>query len=183
MRRRAPVGVPEPTTVDPVARVVVDTGLAHLDRPFDYLVPEPFDEQARPGVRVRVRFAGRLVDGYLLERVAESDSGKKLSFLDRVVSSEPVLTPEIAGLCRAVADRYAGSMEDVLRRAAPPRHAATEAKPAAEPDTPQPPMDTAEWARYQAGPAFLQALGAGRPARAVWQALPGEDWPARLAEL
>lgn len=183
MRRRAAVGVPEPAAVDPVARVVVDTGLAHLDRAFDYLVPAPFDADARPGVRVRVRFAGRLVDGYLIERVAASESGKKLSFLDRVVSFESVLAPEIAELCRAVADRYAGSMEDVLRLAVPPRHAATEAKPAAPADTPLPPFDAGPWTHYQAGPAFRQALTEGRPARAVWQALPGEDWPARLAEL
>ena len=38
------------------------------------------------------------------------------------------------------------------------------------------------WARYQAGAAFLRALGEGRAPRAVWSALPGEDWPARIAE-
>ena len=98
-------------------------------------MPEAADAQAVPGVRVRVRFAGRLVDGYLLERAAASDSGKKLSFLDRVVSAEAVLAPEIASLCRTVADRYAGTLEDVLRLAVPPRHAATEAKPAAPVDS------------------------------------------------
>ena len=51
----------------PVARISVDVGLAHLDRPFDYLVPARLDADARPGVRVRVRFAGQLVDGYLPE--------------------------------------------------------------------------------------------------------------------
>jgi primosomal protein N' (replication factor Y) (superfamily II helicase) len=40
--------------------------LAHLDRPFDYAVPAELDAVAVPGCRVRVRFAGRLVDGYLL---------------------------------------------------------------------------------------------------------------------
>ena len=35
----------------------MDLPLAHLDRPFDYLVPERLAAQARPGVRVRVRFA------------------------------------------------------------------------------------------------------------------------------
>jgi primosomal protein N' (replication factor Y) len=175
--------VPVEAATVPVARVAVDTGLAHLDRPFDYLVPEQFDEQAVPGVRVRVRFAGRLVDGYLLERVAASESGKKLSFLDRVVSVEAVLAPEIAELCRTVADRYAGSLEDVLRLAVPPRHAATEAKPAAPVDTPLPDPAGTDWSRYQAGPAFRQAITDRRPARAVWQALPGEDWAARLAEL
>ena len=49
---------------------------------------------ARPGVRVRVRFAGRLVDGYVVERVAEaSEHAGRLAFLDKVVSPEPVLAP------------------------------------------------------------------------------------------
>ena len=85
--------------------MLADTGLAHLDRPFDYLVPNALDDVARPGVRVRVRFARRLVDGYLLERVAESEHLGALSRLERVVSAEPVLTPQIAQLARQVADR------------------------------------------------------------------------------
>src|SRR5687767_7541689 len=89
----------------PVARIVVDVPLAHLDRPFDYTVPSELDEAAVPGCRVRVRFAGQLVDGYLLERVASSDYGKKLAFIEKVVSPEPVLTPEIAALARTIADR------------------------------------------------------------------------------
>ncbi len=100
--------------------------LAHLDRPFDYLVPERLAGEAMPGVRVRVRFAGQLADGFVVERVDASDHPGRLSWLDRVVSPERVLTPEIAGLARAVADRYAGTLADVLRLAIPPRHAATE---------------------------------------------------------
>ncbi|SDG12905.1 replication restart DNA helicase PriA [Lentzea fradiae] len=123
--------VPAPSL--PVARIVVDVPLAHLDRPFDYLVPSELDEAAVPGCRVRVRFAGQLVDGYLLERAESSEYGKKLAFLDKVVSPEPVLAPEIAALARAVADRYAGGMIDVLRLAIPPRHARAEAAPSGEP--------------------------------------------------
>ena len=47
--------------------------LAHLDRPYDYLVAEPDSAAAQPGTRVRVRFAGRLVAGYVVARIAESD--------------------------------------------------------------------------------------------------------------
>jgi len=112
-----------------VARVAVDISLAHLDRPFDYLVPARYDEQAVPGCRVRVRFAGQLMDGYLLERAESSEHQGRLAYLDRVVSAEPVLAPEIAGLARAVADRYAGTLADVLRLAIPPRHASVEKEP------------------------------------------------------
>ncbi|HEX7745851.1 MAG TPA: primosomal protein N', partial [Micromonosporaceae bacterium] len=92
----------------------VDLPLAHLDRPFDYLVPADLDEAAQPGVRVRVRFAGQLVGGWVVERAETSEHGGRLAPLDRVVSPEPVLSPEIARLARAVADRYAGSVADVL---------------------------------------------------------------------
>ena len=110
----------------PIARVAVDVPLPHLDRPFDYLVPERLTQAAVPGCRVRVRFAGRLVGGYLLERADASEHPGGLAFLERVISAEPVLTAEIAGLARAVADRYGGTLADVLRLAIPPRHAAAE---------------------------------------------------------
>ncbi|WP_245401605.1 primosomal protein N' [Nocardia albiluteola] len=100
---------------------------AHLDRDFDYLVPPEMDELAQPGVRVRVRFSGRLIDGFLLERLETSDHTGKLMRLERVVSGERVLTPEILRLVAAVAARYAGTRADVLRLAIPPRHARTEA--------------------------------------------------------
>jgi primosomal protein N' (replication factor Y) len=166
--------------------------LAHLDRPFDYLVPERLGAQARPGVRVRVRFAGQLTDGFVLDRVDSSEHQGRLSYLERVVSAEQVLTPEIAGLARAVADRYAGTLADVLRLAIPQRHAATEtgkatgdppgASPAQDPGGGPPPRPEAgPWARYPAGPAFLDAVAAGRPARAAWTALPGPTWPEEIA--
>jgi len=82
----------------PVARVAVDISLAHLDRPFDYLVPASMDEAAVPGCRVRVRFAGQLVDGYLLDRADSSEHQGRLARLERVTSPEPVLTPEIFDL-------------------------------------------------------------------------------------
>ncbi|MGB6182167.1 MAG: primosome assembly protein PriA, partial [Rhodococcus sp. (in: high G+C Gram-positive bacteria)] len=157
--------------------------LSHLDRDFDYLVPDTLDQQARPGTRVRVRFAGRLVDGYLLERMDASEHPGKLGFLDKVVSDEPVLGDEIAGLVEAVAARYAGTRSDVVRLAIPPRHARVENE-SATPTVPTAPVDRrAMWSTYHHGLEFFGALADGRAPRAVWQAVPGEDWPARLADL
>jgi primosomal protein N' (replication factor Y) (superfamily II helicase) len=176
-----------PAADKPVARIAVDLPLAHLDRPFDYLVPQQLADKARPGVRVRVRFAGKLTDGFLIERAADSEHQGSLRYLERVVSAEQVLTEEIAGLTRAVADRYAGTLADVLRLAVPQRHAATEAeaaKGAAHPTGAPARLsrpDPGPWARYPAGPPFLNALAAGRPARAAWTALPGPAWPEDIA--
>ena len=231
-RRRSPAAQ-APAAHLPVARILVDVPLAHLDRPFDYLVPERLAESAVPGCRVRVRFAGQLVGGYLLDRAAVSEHEGRLAALERVVSPERVLTPEIAALAREVADRYAGTMADVLRLAIPPRHAGVEtagrpraANAQGNRDVPGPPLpqgpgsgpaerdaasapdssangvpgpqparraasvaggggpvrpEAGPWARYQQGPAFLTALADGRAPRAVWTALPGQDWPEEIA--
>ncbi|HEV2933045.1 MAG TPA: primosomal protein N' [Streptosporangiaceae bacterium] len=172
----------------PVARVAVDISLAHLDRPFDYLVPASMDQTAVPGCRVRVRFAGQLVDGYLLDRTQTSEHQGRLARLERVISPEPVLTPEIFNLARAVADRYAGTLADVLRLAIPPRHATAEREAPAAPDPsaapsqdPVPRPESGSWTRYPAGETFLGALVEGRPVRAAWSALPGPEWPAEIA--
>ncbi|EHR60824.1 primosomal protein N' family DNA-binding protein, partial [Saccharomonospora cyanea] len=124
--RRAGKGRRQPAETDPVARVLVDVPLAHLDRTFDYQVPREFADSAVPGCRVRVRFAGQLVDGYLLERASTTDYTRKLAFLERVVSAERVLPPALLQVCRAVARRYGGTLADVVRLAVPPRHARVE---------------------------------------------------------
>ncbi len=168
---------------EPIARVLPMLSVPHLDREFDYLVSAEQSDDAQPGVRVRVRFHGRLVDGYLLERRSDTDHIGQLGWLDRVISAEPVLTAEVRRLVDAVVARYAGTRPDVLRLAIPPRHAGAEKGRVSAPALPVvSTIDTAGWARYSRGEQFLGALSDGRAARAVWQALPGERWFERLAE-
>ncbi|WP_017242215.1 primosomal protein N' [Streptomyces sp. SS] len=178
----------------PVARVVVNKGALHLDQFFDYAVPEELDGAAQPGVRVRVRFGagahqvkngrregGRLIDGFLVERRATSDYSGPLAALADVVSPEPVLGPEQLGLARAVADRYAGSLADVLQLAVPPRSARAEGRPSPAPLPPPGPPEPGSWTRYERGTAFLDSLARGGAPRAVWNALPGPYWADEIA--
>ena len=164
--------------------MLVDVPLAHLDRTFDYLVPVAMADQAVPGARVKVRFAGQEVGGYLLERGAESDHPGRLTPLRRVVSAEPVLSPAVAALTGDLASRYAGSRSDVLRLAVPPRHAATErAEPpaAAVPPAYDDAAAAAAWSEHPQAEAYLRRLAAGESPRAVWGTPPGADWPVLLA--
>ncbi len=178
----------------PVAKVMVALGLPHLDRVFDYLVPADMAQTAQPGVRVKVRFGRRDIDGFVLDRCAEADFTGHLEPLKRVVSPEAVLTPPLRALARAVADAHVGTLDDVLRLAIPPRHATAERELTpgiGEPAPPAPrlelqmPPESGPWGRYVAGPSFLGHLGAGRSPAAAWVASPSDDealdWPQALA--
>ncbi len=184
VRPRAPKPAEATASVLPVARVAVDLPLAHLDRPFDYLVPASMADEAVPGCRVKVRFSGRDVNGFVLARSDESAHVGRLSPLRRVVSAEPVLTPEVLETARMVADRYAGTLADVLRLAVPARHAKVEAEPVAELDRPvdAPLTDLrAVWAAEVGGRAWVDRLARGGHPRAVWAAPAGVEWATWLA--
>jgi primosomal protein N' (replication factor Y) (superfamily II helicase) len=188
-RKRSPRPPAPPADVDPVAEVVVDVPLAHLDRPFEYAVPAPMADTAQPGVRVRVRFGGQDVDGFVIGRRAAAEHVGRLAPLRRVVSPEVVLDADLLALCRAVADHWGGSLIDVLRLAVPPRHADAEkpgrAAAAAGSDVrPLPTAGADAWSDYPAGRAFLDRLSSGDAVRASWVALPAtgdRDWPHAVA--
>lgn len=170
----------------PVVRVLPLLGLPHLDRPFDYLVTEEDSAAAQPGVRVRIRFAGRLADALVLERVATSEHEGKIRFIERVISSEVVYPEQIRSLVDNLADRYAAVRSDILRTAIPPRHVKAE-----QTDTTSPWEDQGEakepdlsaWSAYEYGESFVDAVVTGTLARAAWQVAPGDDWAAALAAL
>lgn len=167
----------------PVARVAVDIPLSHLDRLFDYRVPASLDHAARSGCRVKVRFGGKLVDGFLVERVERSEHDGPLGVLAKVVSDESVLRADVYQAARKVADRYAGTLADVLRLAIPPRHARTEKLTSAPATTaPLPDVDPCRWSRYRGGSDFLAALHAGDSPRVCWSAVPDADPARAIAE-
>lgn len=173
----------EPASAAPrrIARVAVDVSLAHLDRLFDYEIPPALEDQAVPGCRVKVHFAGILRDGYVIEITDTTDVTGRLSRLAKVVSPEPVVSPASYSLIRLVADHYAGVWSDVARSAIPPRHAATEKAPQRawpEPALPEAPARVLPG--YPDGAGFLAALAEGRCPRALWQAAGVQAAPGDL---
>ncbi|MBX0298435.1 primosomal protein N' [Cryobacterium sp. 1639] len=128
-----------------IARVLIDSPLPQLDHLFDYAIPEELAPLAQVGVRVRVplRSANRVADGYVVELIdpqqvrasaadataaatldgigAETGYSGALSPVDSIVSAVPVLTPAVWQLARRLADRAAGNASDIVRLAVPPR--------------------------------------------------------------
>ncbi len=170
----------------PVAQIWIDSPLPHLDRLFDYAVPLALDEAAQPGVRVRVRFSGRLLNGFVASRSDESSISGALRPIERVLSPEPALSEEVAALVGAVAERFAGTHWDVLRAAVPPRHARAEAAvtPRAEGFAGEAQDgDAGQWTRYERGEELYRRLAEGDSAglRGVWSAAPAHPWTADIA--
>ena len=165
----------------PVAQVRIDSPLPHLDRVFDYAVPASLDEAVRIGVRVRIRFAGRLIDGLVVGRSQSSDAPGALRPIDRVIGIEPVVTAQTLALIEAVATRMAGTFWDVFRSAVPPRHARAEAAPAREAVWEARGIGDA-WASYPQGEALLRHLAGAEPVRAVWSAAPATSWVDQLGD-
>ncbi|AMM20881.1 preprotein translocase subunit SecA [Frondihabitans sp. PAMC 28766] len=132
--------------------MLVDTPLPQLDRLFDYAVPARLADTIGPGMRVKVplRSAGRMADGFVVEVAATSEHAGSLSEVEDLISTVPVLAPEVWRLARALADRAGGSASDLLRVAVPTRQvrvekqwlaagaAETEAERAQDPDAPHP---------------------------------------------
>ncbi|MDR7158786.1 primosomal protein N' [Arthrobacter sp. BE255] len=198
---RKPQAGPPLATHLPVARVLVESPLPHLDRPFDYSVPADLDAAAQAGVRVKIKFNGQDLAGFIMERAAESDAGHTLVPLHKVISPLPVLTPAVRDLASAVAARYAGTVSDVLRAAVPPRVARLEKELLARSESEEDPegdaaapvhaagpmpgnstgpsADTAGsaasggWDAYRNGQAFIRHLGEGGSPRAVFSPLQG----------
>ena len=180
--------------------MLIPTPVPHLDRPFDYSVPEPLRDRVSLGGRVRVRFHGRLATGFVVAVKATSEF--ELSpIVD--VKGPAVATPEVLGLTAAVARRTCGTWGDVLTAAVPPRHARAERSLVAAdgrlqstpPPTRTPPAEVAAAVGAAAGlsppgssPAWLDFLrsmavggvGDGQPPRGALAVPTSWDWTAPL---
>lgn len=120
-RKRAPAQK-TPAERLPIARVVIDVQATHLGRTFDYLVEERDGDAALPGVRVRVRFGRRLIDGFIWERADASESPTStLRYLERVVSPRVVVSDRMREDVTLIADAFGGTRANILRLAVPPR--------------------------------------------------------------
>ena len=81
-----------------------------------------------PGIRVRIplRSAQRLAEGYVVECTEESTHSGSLAQISEVVSPVPVMPPGLWMVANQVAHRSAGSPADVLRLAIPKRYVKVE---------------------------------------------------------
>jgi len=105
----------------PVASVLVDTPVSHLEGIYDYLVPLHLQGSAVYGTRVVVPFGNTQVDGLIVGRKNESDQIKKLKLIIDVSSPSGLISTQMMEHLELVRNRFGGSFWNLLKSALPAR--------------------------------------------------------------
>ena len=103
-----------------IVKVAVSAAPYSIDKPYDYLVPEPLLEAAAPGVRVTVPFGrgNRTSEGMILARV-QGEKVQGLKPLDSVLDSGPVLDGDGIALALWMRQRYFCTMFEAVKTILP----------------------------------------------------------------
>jgi primosomal protein N' (replication factor Y) (superfamily II helicase) len=157
--------------VPSIARVCVDSPLPHLDRLFDYAIPEKFNDVIDVGTRVRVPFSGRLVDAIVCSLTPGTEFAGRILEV-RSAAATPSTTTVGVELARAVARRYGGSLWDVLRLAVPPRVATVEKRWVTRELGMSASSQVCLSGAYAAVEGFDRSVTVPRGERVVWEAPP-----------
>lgn len=81
------------------ASVIVDVPARQTDRPFDYIIPNKWEDIVQTGMRVVVPFGPRKLQGFIIEIKDSVDvESKKLKALHEILDVTPVLNEELLKL-------------------------------------------------------------------------------------
>jgi hypothetical protein len=83
----------------PVAKVLVDTGVFHLDQLYDYEVSEKLSASAVPGVRVQLPFGGRETEGSVFSFLLEDEKQKESSLKEHSRRKERASSNQLLRYC------------------------------------------------------------------------------------
>jgi primosomal protein N' (replication factor Y) (superfamily II helicase) len=82
-----------------IAKVIVDVAAYPVDRPFDYVIPQEWEELIDKGCRVKVPFGPRNVLGFVVDLTTETDVPlNKIKPVAEILDLEPILTDEMLEL-------------------------------------------------------------------------------------
>ncbi len=103
-----------------VARVAVSAASFHIDKLYDYVVPQAMRDAAAPGMRVSVPFSkgNRHVEGVIME-MTESSDYLKLKPIDSLLDEAPVLTVNQLKLAKWIKVRFFCTMFDAIKAMLP----------------------------------------------------------------
>ena len=103
-----------------IAKMAVSAAKYHIDRPYDYIIPEDLIGLARPGMRAVVPFGAgsKKVEAVILSLAYDSEH-KQLKNLHSLLDPEPVFSDASIRLALWMSDRFFCTVFDALRAMLP----------------------------------------------------------------
>ena len=89
-----------------IAKVLVEINNINVDKTFDYIVPFEYIEKIKIGMRVKVPFASRELEGFVLDLVNSVDDNYELKEIISIVDEEPILNNELLHLGKFMSKKY-----------------------------------------------------------------------------
>ena len=89
-----------------IAKVLVEINNINVDKTFDYIVPFEYIENIKIGMRVKVPFASRELEGFVLDLVNSVDNNYELKEIISIVDAEPILNNELLHLGQFMSKKY-----------------------------------------------------------------------------
>lgn len=89
-----------------IAKVLVEINNINVDKTFDYIVPFEYIEKIKIGMRVKVPFANRELEGFVLDLVNSTDDNYELKEIISIVDAEPILNNELLHLGKFMSKKY-----------------------------------------------------------------------------
>jgi primosomal protein N' (replication factor Y) len=103
-----------------VAKLAVAVETYHIDKPYDYRIPDTLLDKVTPGVRVAVPFGkgNRRSEGLVLS-LSPDDGTKTLKNIDAVLDASPVLNQEGLKLALWMSERFFCTVYDAVKAMLP----------------------------------------------------------------
>lgn len=89
-----------------IAKILVEINNINVDKTFDYIVPFEYIEKIKIGMRVKVPFANRELEGFVLDLVNSTDNNYELKEIISIVDAEPILNNELLHLGKFMSKKY-----------------------------------------------------------------------------
>jgi primosomal protein N' (replication factor Y) len=105
----------------PIASILVDTPVSHLEGIYDYLVPEALDTDATVGSKVLVNFGTAKAEGIILQRKDKSDQDKNLKPILELTAPSGLISKSMLEHLESVRNRFGGSFWSILNSSIPGR--------------------------------------------------------------
>ncbi len=103
---------------NPVAKILVNPPVSHLEDIYDYLVPIELSESVIPGSIVKIEFGKSITEGLVIDRVAYAN--EKLKYVEDLLGWPGMVDVTVIDHFKRVQKRFGGSLWSLIDSYLPP---------------------------------------------------------------